>query len=188
MWALIEAEDGGLYRSDDSGETWSIVSANRALLQRPWYYSHVFADPNNEDTVWVLNFKTWKSTDGGANFNHVSTPHGDNHELWIDPKNSNRMIEGNDGGACVSFNGGDSWSNIYNQMTSQFYHLTTDNQFPYRVYATQQDNSAISVPSRSMKGAISWNECYSVGSSESGYIAVRPDNPNIVYSLSLIHI
>ena len=182
VWALIEAEQGGLYRSDDSGETWSIVSANRALLQRPWYYSHVFADPNNEDTVWVLNFKTWKSTDGGANFNHVSTPHGDNHELWIDPKNSNRMIEGNDGGACVSFNGGDSWSNIYNQMTSQFYHLTTDNQFPYRVYATQQDNSAISVPSRSMKGAISWNECYSVGSSESGYIAVRPDNPNIVYS------
>ena len=182
VWALIEAENGGLYRSDDSGETWSLVSANRALLQRPWYYSHVFADPNNEDTVWVLNFKAWKSTDGGANFNHVSTPHGDNHELWIDPKNSNRMIEGNDGGACVSFNGGNSWSNIYNQMTSQFYHLTTDNQFPYRVYATQQDNSAISVPSRSMKGAISWNECYSVGSSESGYIAVKPNNPNIVYS------
>ncbi len=182
IWALIEAEEGGLYRSDDSGETWELVSANRALLQRPWYYSHVFADPNNADTVWVLNFKAWKSTDGGTNFTHISTPHGDNHELWIDPKNSNRMIEGNDGGACVSFNGGDSWSNIYNQMTSQFYHLTTDNQFPYRVYATQQDNSAISVPSRSMKGAISWNECYPVGSSESGYIAVRPDNPNIVYS------
>ena len=182
IWALIEANESGLYRSDDSGQTWKIVSANRALVQRPWYYSHVFADPNNEDTVWVLNFKAWKSTDGGANFTHVSTPHGDNHELWIDPKNSDRMIEGNDGGACVSFNGGDSWSNIYNQMTSQFYHLTTDKQFPYRVYATQQDNSAISVPSRSMKGAISWVECYPVGSSESGYIAVRPDNPNIVYS------
>ena len=182
VWAIVEAEKGGLFRSDDGGDTWETVSEDRNLLQRPWYYTHVFADPMDAETVYVLCLKMWKSTDGGGTFTQVSTPHGDNHDLWIDPRNTRRMIEGNDGGACVTFNSGDTWSSIYNQPTSQFYHLTTDTQFPYRVYATQQDNSAISVPSRSSKGAILWNDCYSVGSSESGHIAVRPDNPNIVYS------
>ena len=130
----------------------------------------------------MLNIKAWKSTDGGRNFTQVNTPHGDNHDLWIDPRDTRRMIEGNDGGACVSFNGGATWSTIYNQPTAQFYHLTTDNRFPYRVYATQQDNSAISVPIRSHKGAILWADCYPVGSSESGHIAVRPNDPNIVFS------
>ena len=124
----------------------------------------------------------WKSTDGGKSFVRVTTPHGDNHELWIDPRNPKRMVQGNDGGACVTFNGGDTWSTIYNQLTSQFYHLTTDDQFPYRVYATQQDNSAISVPSRTNTGAIPWSDCYAVGSSESGHIAVDPKDPNIIYS------
>ena len=182
VWALIESEEGGLYRSDDGGDTWERVSHDANLQQRPWYYSHVFADPQDADTVYVLNLKAWKSTDGGRSFTQVTTPHGDNHDLWIDPRNPKRMIEGNDGGACVSLNGGESWSTIYNQLTSQFYHVTTDTQFPYRVYGTQQDNSAISVPSRSYKGAVLWTDCYSVGSSESGHIAVRPDDPNVVYS------
>jgi photosystem II stability/assembly factor-like uncharacterized protein len=182
VWVTVEAEDCGLFRSDDYGATWELVSDNRDLQGRPWYYQHVFADPQDPDTVWILNYQTWKSIDGGRTFTQVTTPHGDNHDLWIDPRNPQRMIEGNDGGACVTFNGGDSWSTIYNQLTAQFYHVTTDQQFPYRVYGTQQDNTAISVPSRTNKGTIPWSDCYTVGTSESGYIAVHPDNPNIVFS------
>ncbi len=182
VWAIVEAKDGALLLSDDGGSTWETVSEERELSQRPWYYHHVIADPQDADTVWVLNLKAWKSTDAGKSFNQVTTPHGDNHDLWIDPVDPQRMIEGNDGGACVSFNGGDSWSTIYNQPTSQFYHVTTDTQVPYRVYGTQQDNSAISVPSRSDKGIIRLSDCYTVGNSESGHIQVRPDNPNVVYS------
>ena len=182
VWATVEAEECGVFRSDDGGDTWETVSDERDLQGRPWYYQHVFADTQDPDTVWILNYQAWRSIDGGRNFTQVTTPHGDNHDLWIDPNNPRRMIEGSDGGACVSFNGGDSWSTIYNQLTAQFYHVTTDNQFPYRVYGTQQDNSAISVPSRTIKGAIPWGDCYPVGSSESGYIAVHPDDPNVVFS------
>lgn len=182
VWALVEAEDGGLLRSDDGGATWQRLSDDRNLRLRFWYYGHVFADPQDPDTVYVLNIQAWKSVDGGRTFTQLTTPHGDNHDLWIDPRNPQRMIEGNDGGACVSFNGGASWSTIYNQPTAQFYHVATDTRFPYRVYGTQQDNTAICVPSRSEKGAILPSQCYPVGSSESGYIAVRPDDPNIVYS------
>ena len=182
VWATIEAEDCGVYRSDNGGDTWELVSDNRDLQGRPWYYQHIFADPQDADTVWVLNYQCWKSVDGGRNFNRVTTPHGDDHDLWIDPNNPLRMIEGNDGGACVSFNGGESWSTIYNQLTGQFYHLTTDNRFPHRVYGTQQDNTAISVPSRTHKGAIPWGDCYVVGNSESGYIALHPDDPDTVIS------
>lgn len=182
VWAIIEAEDGGLFRSDDGGATWQRLNEDRRLRLRPWYYCHIVADPCNADTVYVLNIQAWKSVDGGKTFTDFTTPHGDNHDLWIDPKNPLRMIEGNDGGACVSFNGAATWSSIYNQPTAQFYHLATDNQWPYRVYGTQQDNSAISVPSRSFKGAIVWQDCYAVGSSESGHIAVHPNDPNIVYS------
>ena len=182
VWAIIEAEKRGLYRSDDGGETWEHINDDGNLMQRPWYYCHVYADPQDANTCYVLNLNMWKSTDGGKTFTRVTTPHGDNHELWIDPRNPKRMVQGNDGGACVTFNGGETWSTIYNQLTSQFYHLTTDDQFPYRVYATQQDNSAISVPSRTNTGAIPWSDCYAVGSSESGHIAVDPKDPNIVYS------
>ena len=182
VWATVEAEDAALFRSDDGGATWENVSDNQDIQGRPWYYQHIFADPQDTETVWVLNYQAWKSIDGGKNFEQVTTPHGDNHDLWIDPKNPRRMIEGNDGGACVSFNGGETWSTIYNQLTAQFYHVATDNQFPYRVYGTQQDNSAISVPSRTHKGAIPWGDCYTVGNSESGHIAVHPQNPNIVVS------
>ena len=182
VWAVIEAKESGLYRSDDGGEAWQLVSEDRNLLTRPWYYNHVFADTKDPDTLYILNLAGWKSTDGGRTFNQLTTPHGDNHDLWIDPSNPQRMIEGNDGGACVSFNGGDTWSTIYNQPTAQFYHVDTDSNFPYRVYGTQQDNTAMSVPSRSHKGAIPYSDCYQVGTSESGHIAVRPDNSDIVYS------
>ena len=182
IWATVEAMDAAVFRSDDAGATWEKVSDNQDLQGRPWYYEHIFADPQDANSVWVLNYSAWKSVDGGKNFDEVSTPHGDNHDLWIDPRNPRRMIEGNDGGACVSFNGGDTWSTIYNQMTGQFYHLTADNRFPYRVYGTQQDNSAICVPSGTHKGAVPWGDCYPVGNSESGYIALQPDNPNVVYS------
>ena len=182
VWALIEADDGGLFRSDDGGAGWEKVADKDDIRERSWYYTHVFADPQDADTVWGLASKVWRSSDGGRTFTQVTTPHGDNHDLWIDPRDPNRMIEGNDGGACVSFNGGATWTTIYNQPTSAFYHVTTDNQFPYRVYGTQQDNSSISVPSRSYRGAILPVDWLTHGMSESGDIAVKPDDPNIVYS------
>ncbi len=181
VWAIIEAEKAGLYRSDDAGRTWELVSDNRDLIHRPWYYCHVFADPIDPDTVYVTNLKMWKSTDGGRTVTEITTPHGDNHDLWIDPRDPRRMIEGNDGGACVSFNGGQSWSTIYNQLTAQFYHVAVDDQYPYRVYGTQQDNSSVSVPSASENGGITWGDCYPAGTGESGYIAVHPRDPNVVY-------
>lgn len=181
VWALIEAKEGGLFRSDDHGETWQHTSDSPLIRGRAWYYSHIFADPAEPDTVWSLCWEAWKSTDGGYKFEKVTMPHDDNHDLWIDPKDPLRMIEGNDGGACITNNGGSTWSSIYNQPTSQFYHLATDNQFPYRAYATQQDNSAVSTPSRSDTGAILWGESYVVGSAESGHIVVKPDDPNVVY-------
>ena len=182
VWALVEAEQAGLYRSEDGGDSWSLVSPNRDLLHRPWYYTHVFADPCHGDTVYVTNFQMWKSTDGGSSFREVTTPHGDNHDLWIDPKNNQRMVEGNDGGANVSFNGGETWSTIYNQMTAQIYRVDIDNQFPYRVYGTQQDNTSISVPSAAEWGVITMSDCTLPGTGESGFVAVHPEDPNIVYS------
>jgi len=132
VWAIVESEQEGLYRSDDGGRKWQRVSDNRDLIHRPWYYCHVFADPCHADTVYVTNLKMWKSTDGGRRFEQVTTPHGDNHDLWIDPKDPRHLVQGNDGGACVSFNGGRSWSNIYNQLTAQLYRMDIDTQFPYR--------------------------------------------------------
>lgn len=190
VWVLAEGEDGGLFRSEDGGARWErfwgdpeVYHYDREnLTNRAHYYNHLFADPLDPDTVYVLNPRILKSPDGGRTFTEISAPHADHHDLWIDPRNPQRMINGNDGGACVTFNGGVSWSNIYNQPTGEFYHVATDTRFPYRVYGTQQDSSAIAVPSRSSKGAILWSDSYTVGSSESGQIAVRPDNPDIVYS------
>jgi len=181
VWAIIEAEDAGLFRSDNGGESWIKTSGNRDLIHRPWYYCHVFADPQHADTVYVTNLQMWKSTDGGSNFSEITTPHGDNHDLWIDQSNSQRMIQGNDGGACVSFNGGETWSTIYNQLTAQFYRIDIDNQFPYHVYATQQDNTSISVPSASSYGGITFQESNLPGTGESGFIAVNPDDSDIVF-------
>ncbi|MBN18799.1 MAG: glycosyl hydrolase [Chloroflexi bacterium] len=182
VWAIIESENGGLFRSEDGGDNWICVNNSSIVKQRPFYHHHIFADPKDPEVIWTLPIQAWKSEDGGETFKMQGMPHSDNHDLWIDPEDTNRMIEGNDGGACVSYNGGISWSTIHNQPTSQFYHVAVDNQNPYRVYGTQQDNTAISVPSYSMKGAILWEDCYSVGPSESGYIAIDPNNSNIVYS------
>jgi len=183
VFAIVEAEGRkrGLYRSDDHGETWEQVSKKPELQWRPWYYMHVIADPADADTVYVMNMKAWKSIDGGKTFEEWHTPHGDNHALWIDPEDGNRMIGCDDGGAWVSLNAGESWSTIYNQLTAQFYHVATDDQYPYLVYGSQQDNSSIAVPSRTNKGAITWGDCYPPGTAESGYVAPKPDDPNIVY-------
>ncbi|WP_210213734.1 sialidase family protein [Mesorhizobium sp. M4A.F.Ca.ET.022.05.2.1] len=183
VYALIEAEEDkiGLYRTDDYGDRWIQVSQNRDLIHRPWYYTHVFADTGHADTVYVTNLQMWKSTDSGAGFTEVTTPHGDNHDLWIDPGNPKRMIEGNDGGACVTFNGGKTWSSIYNQNTAQFYRIDVDDRHPYRVYATQQDSTSISVPSASEWGVITLGDCTYPGTGESGFIVVNPEDPDIVY-------
>jgi photosystem II stability/assembly factor-like uncharacterized protein len=180
VYMIIEAEDGACFRSDDGGDTWQRLSEQGELRGRPWYYMHIFADPVDADTVYILDYGMWKSIDAGKTFTEMQTPHGDNHGLWIDPKNPKRMIEGNDGGACVSFNGGESWSTLYNQPTAQFYHVTTDDNMPYRIYGSQQDNTAIRIPSLSTRGAITELEWLEPGGGESGYIAIKPDNPNIV--------
>ena len=183
VWAMVEAEDqGGVYRSDDGGATWQRTSDDAALQGRAWYYTHIFAHPQDPDTVWVLEGATHASTDGGRTFSGVPVPHGDCHDLWFDPRNPRRMIHGNDGGACVSFNGGVSWSTLDNQPTAQFYHVTTDTRHPYRVYGSQQDNTSITVPSRTATGSISIADWYSVGGGECGYIAIRPDDPDIIYA------
>ena len=182
VWALIEAEKGGLYRSDDGGETWQLLTGQTNLWWRAHYYTHLFADTQDPDTCYILSVELFKSNDGGYTFVSYPTPHGDNHDLWIDPRNSERMIEANDGGATVSLNGGGTWSTLYNQPTASLFHLTTDSRFPYRVYGTQNDNTAIAVPSRANEGAISWKDCYPVGTAESGHIAVRVDDPDIIYA------
>lgn len=183
VFAMVEAEGRkrGLYRSDDIGQTWEKVCSNPDLGWRPWYYQHVIAHPTDADTMFVMNLKAWKSIDGGKTFEELMTPHGDNHALWIDPANPDRMIGCDDGGAWVSFNAGKSWSTIYNQLTAQFYHVATDDQFPYMVYGSQQDNSSIAVPSHTGLGAINWANCYPPGTAESGYVAPKPGDPNIVY-------
>lgn len=182
VWAIIEHQpDGGIYRSDDYGDTWVVGSKDQRMISRAWYYMHVTADPQDANTIYINNLSFWKSTDGGHNWTEITTPHGDNHDVWIFPTNNKIMVQGNDGGACVSLNGGLSWSSIYNQPTAQFYHLDVDTKEPYRVYGTQQDNSSLSVPSRSAYSSILWDDCYIAGSGESGYIAVKPDDPDIVY-------
>lgn len=181
VYAIVESkEKPGLYRSDDFGDSWEMVNDNPDLRRRPFYYMHVHCDTQEPDTVFINNLDFWKSTDAGKSFKNIETPHGDNHGLWIDPNNNQRMIQSNDGGANVSFNGGESFSSIYNQLTGQYYQMDVDNQYPYRLYATQQDNSSISVPSDTIGGPIGWSDCYVAGTGESGYIAVKPDDPNIV--------
>ena len=182
VFALVEATDGGVFRSDDGGASWSKGSEDRELRQRAWYYTHIYADPQDAETAWVLNVDAWRSSDAGKTFTRQTIPHGDNHDMWIDPKDPQRIIEGNDGGAVVSFNGGGSWSSLYNQPTAEYYHITADSQTPYRLYAAQQDNSSISSPTRAALSGIMWQHCYEVGGGEAGHIAVRPDDPNIVFA------
>ncbi|MEZ5967127.1 MAG: glycosyl hydrolase [Planctomycetota bacterium] len=181
VWAMVEAEAGGLFRSDDGGGTWTKVNDERSLRQRAWYYTRVYADPQDRDGVYVLNVGFHKSTDGGRRFAAIRPPHGDNHDLWIDPADPSRMIEGNDGGACVSFDGGASWSTLDNQPTAQFYRVTTDNAVPYRIYGAQQDNSTLRIRSRSDRGRIGERDWEPTAGSESGHIAVHPQHPDVVF-------
>jgi len=182
VWAVVEAQEGGLYRSDDGGESWTRTSAQAGLWGRSYYYMHVVADPRDAETVWVLNTDCFRSIDGGLTFARVPTPHGDDHDLWIDASDTRRMIVGCDGGAAVSWNGGESWSSIYNQPTAELYHVVADAREPYHVYAAQQDCGTVALPSRSLLGAITVDEARDVGGGEAGQIAVRPDDPDIVFA------
>jgi photosystem II stability/assembly factor-like uncharacterized protein len=182
VWALVENKDqGGLYRSDDGGMNWRKVNDDRSLRQRAWYYTRVYADTQDEDGVWVLNVNYHHSTDGGRTFESSNAPHGDHHDLWIDPNNNQRMIIGDDGGAQISYDAGQNWTTYYNQPTAQFYRVTTDNAFPYRIYAAQQDNSTIRIKHRSDSWTIGENDWESTAGGESAHIAVDPTNNDIVY-------
>ncbi|HKI94715.1 MAG TPA: glycosyl hydrolase, partial [Gemmatimonadales bacterium] len=181
LWALVEAKDGGIYRSEDAGNTWKKVNDDHRFRQRAWYFSGIYADPKNPDEVYVQNTGFYRSLDGGTTFESVRVPHGDNHALWIDPNDPNRMIESNDGGAFVTFDGGASWTASDNQPTAQFYHAFVTADFPYRVCGAQQDNSTICVPSRTRSFGIAPSTYQIVAGGESGYLVVRPDSTNISY-------
>ncbi len=181
VWAMIEAKDGGLYRSDDGGENWIRTSDSPQIRQRPWYYTRVYADTQNADMVYVLNVGFHKSADGGRTFTTVGTPHSDNHDLWIAPENSQRMIESNDGGANVTTDGGRNWTE-QDQATAQFYRVALDQDFPYNIYGAQQDNSTVKIPSRTADFNINETHWYDVGGGESGWIAPHPENSNIIFA------
>ncbi|MGY8985264.1 MAG: WD40/YVTN/BNR-like repeat-containing protein [Sphingomonadales bacterium] len=183
LWAIVEAkEKGGLWRSDDSGESWTHVNGDRRLHARSWYYMHIFADPNDENTVYVMNSGMYKSIDGGKSVSSIRGTHGDFHNLWINPDDSNNMIVSNDGGGAVTINGGNFWTTQHNQPTAQFYRVNVDNDYPYRVYSGQQDNSAIGVLSRGLDGRIGEDDYFSVGGCESAHVAFDPDNPRFSYA------
>jgi photosystem II stability/assembly factor-like uncharacterized protein len=182
VWAIVENKDkGGLYRSDNGGKTWSQVNSERKLRQRAWYYTRLYADTEDINTVYVLNVRYHKSTDGGKSFDTYNAPHGDHHDLWIAPEDSKRMIIGDDGGAQISYDAGETWSTYRNQPTSQFYRVTTDNSFPYRIYAAQQDNSTVRIPHRTTGRSISESDWESTAGGESAHIAVDPEDNDIVY-------
>ncbi|MCK8523190.1 glycosyl hydrolase [Aquimarina sp. D1M17] len=182
VWAIVEnKEKGGVYRSDDGGETWNQLNSDRSLRQRAWYYSRIYADSKDIDVVYVVNVSYHKSKDGGKNFSSFRAPHGDHHDLWIAPENPKRMIIGDDGGAQITYDGGETWSTYHNQPTSQFYRVTTDNSFPYRIYVAQQDNSTLRINHRSSGSSISEDDWEATAGGESAHIAVDPKNNDIVY-------
>jgi photosystem II stability/assembly factor-like uncharacterized protein len=181
VWAIIEANDGGVYRSDNGGETWRKLNDNRALRQRAWYYSRIYADTQDENVVYVLNVRYHKSTDGGRTFEAYNAPHGDHHDLWIAPEDNQRMVIADDGGAQISFDGGENWSTYYNQPTAQFYRVTTDDHFPYRIYGAQQDNSTVRILHRTESFSIDEDDWEPTAGGESAHIAVDPENDDIVY-------
>ena len=181
IYASIEAVEGGIFRSDDSGETWEKVSDSHDLRQRAWYFSRIYADPKDENIVYSLNVEFHKSTDGGRNFKTIGTPHGDHHDLWINPDKTDNMIIGDDGGAQITFDGGQHWSSYHNQPTAQFYRVSTDNHTPYRILAAQQDNSSVRIKYRSQYSGNTLHDWESTAGGECGYIVADPLNDDIVY-------
>ena len=182
VWAIVENKaKGGLYRSDDGGKKWIRINEERKLRQRAWYYTRIYADTEDEDVVYVLNVRYHKSTDGGKTFKTFNAPHGDHHDLWIAPENSQRMIIGDDGGAQITYDGGETWSTYYNQPTAQYYRVTTDNSHPYRIYVAQQDNSTLRVKHRSDGSSIGEDDWEITAGGESAHIAVDPLDNDIVY-------
>ena len=182
VWAIVEnQEKGGVYRSEDGGSTWSHINDSRALRQRAWYYSKIYADTQDEDIVYVMNVSYHKSKDGGKTFKSNNAPHGDHHDLWIAPEDNQRMIIADDGGAQISFNGGKTWTTYHNQPTAQFYRVTTDNSFPFRIYVAQQDNSTLRVNYRSSGGGISEDDWEPTAGGESAHLASDPLDNDIVY-------
>jgi photosystem II stability/assembly factor-like uncharacterized protein len=181
VYAIIEAKHGGVFRSDDAGKTWHRLYHKSELTQRAWYYSRIYADPQNENVVYAPQVSgLFKSVDGGKTFHPLRTQHGDNHVLWINPKNPQIMIESNDGGANVTYNGGKSWSEE-DQATAQFYHVSVDNRFPYHVYGAQQDNSTVNIVSRTNGYGITNKDWFQAAGGESGYVVPDPTNPHITY-------
>lgn len=181
VWAIIEAEDGGVFRSDNAGKSWEKINENRALRQRAWYYSRIYADTQSKDKVYVMNVSYGVSTDGGKTFTLKNAPHGDHHDLWIDPNNNNRMVIADDGGAQVSNDGGENWTTYHNQPTAQFYRVTTDNSFPYRIYGAQQDNSTVRISHRTSGSGITERDWEPSAGGESAHLAPDPKNSDIVY-------
>lgn len=181
LYALIENANGGMFVSADGGDTWNLASSDNNIRQRAWYYSKVFVDPKNENLLYAPNVNFMRSRDGGKTWQPMRTPHGDHHDLWIDPEDGNRMIVADDGGAQISFNAGEDWSTLNNQPTSQIYRVTTDNSFPYRVLGAQQDNSTIRIKSRTYGSAITDNDWEPTAGAESGYVVADPLNPDVVY-------
>jgi photosystem II stability/assembly factor-like uncharacterized protein len=181
VWAIIENENGGVYRSDDAGKTWKLMNKERNLRQRAWYYTRIYADTQDADKVHVLNVDYFQSKDGGKTYQSFDTPHGDHHDLWIAPEDNQRMVIGDDGGAQVSFDGGINWSTYHNQPTAQFYRVTTDNAFPYRIYGAQQDNSTVRIQHRTNGRFIDEDAWEETAGGESAHIAVDPTDDNIVY-------
>lgn len=180
IFAMVENKNGGLFRSDDGGESWKKISEEKAIRQRPWYFSSVYCHPKNKDIVFVLNVAYHKSTDGGKTFTTEWAQHADNHDLWINPENPEIMIMGNDGGGTVTFNGGQSWTE-QDFPTGQFYHVAIDNDFPYKIYGAQQDNTSVAIKSRSFGWSISNSDWYNCSWGESGYIAPHPFKPKVAF-------
>ena len=182
VWAIVENKDeGGIYRSDNGGSNWNYINSSRDLRQRAWYYSKIYADTQDEDIIYVMNVSYHKSKDGGKTFKSSNAPHGDHHDLWIAPEDNQRMIIGDDGGAQVSYNAGSTWSTYHNQPTAQFYRVTTDNSFPYRIYVAQQDNSTLRVNHRSSTSGITEKDWEETAGGESAHLAIDPLDNDIVY-------
>jgi len=181
VWAIVEAKDGGVFRSDNGGMSWKKLNEERKLRQRAWYYTRIYADPMDEDKVYVMNVRYHRSKDGGKTFETFSSPHSDNHDLWIAPEDPDRMIIADDGGAQITYDGGQTWSTYHNQATAQFYRVTTDDHFPYRIYVAQQDNSTLRISHRGPGYSLSEDDWESTAGCECGHIAPDPDDNDIVY-------